>query len=81
MWEINSIRELVDWLFHIRGKNPEFYCIEGFTEAIGRIFRKCGWNEVFAGKECVAEYLSSSRAEQRGDSRYKQLLQNVSSSS
>ena len=60
LWEIDSHRELVDWLFHVgsRGYGNE----EGFFDAMKAIFRPAGSQPAVNGKALALAYWANSQA-------------------
>ncbi len=57
LWEIDSHKELVDWLFHVGGKT---YDPDQFFEAMRDIFRSAGGLPTFSGKDLVLQYWEQS---------------------
>ena len=58
LWEINSHKELVDWLFHVGGKT--YGGDEGFYDAMHDIFRDAAWSDSFTGKQITLAYWDNS---------------------
>ena len=57
LWEINTHKELVDWLFHVGGKTFDPH---DFFDAMRDIFRSAGWSEAFSGKDLTIAYWGQS---------------------
>jgi hypothetical protein len=57
LWEIDSHRELVDWLFHVGGKTMD---PSDFFEAMRTIFRSTGQSQTIDGKALAIKYWNDS---------------------
>jgi hypothetical protein len=53
LWEIDTHRELADWLFHVGGKQLD---TPNFFLAMRAVFRSAGWHDNFSGKELASKY-------------------------
>ncbi len=57
LWDINSHKKLLDWLFHVGGKGMDAV---NYFEAMRTIFREVGYSDAFNGKDLAIDYWNRS---------------------
>ena len=57
LWSIDNHNQLVDWLFHVGGKQMDH---ADYYEAMQTIFRTAGWDQSFSGKDLAIKYWNES---------------------